>query len=112
MIFRYPTWYRSAAPVCFWVVPILAVMIANENLFLEKIETHSFLRRISNVVRLLGKASYHIYIVQMLWFGIIVSGINTSSWRQLVFCVFSLVVCSLLGIVYYNICQMFFSAER
>lgn len=105
VLFRYPTWYRSAAPVCFWVVPILAVIFANGNSILEGVEKYPFLRRISNVVQLLGKASYHVYIVQMLWFGIVVSGINTSSWRQLVFCMASLVVCLLLGIEYYYIFQ-------
>ena len=105
ILFRYPTWYRSAAPVIFWVAPISAYMIGNGNAMINRMENVKLWRFISDKVQLLGQASYHIYIVQMLWFGLLISRIDTSSWRKLIICAVSMVICSVVGVVYYHIDQ-------
>ena len=103
ILFRYPTWYRSAAPVIFWVAPISAYIIGNGNMIINRMENHRLWRFISEKIQLVGRASYHIYIVQMLWFGLIISHINTGSWRKLIICAVSMVICSVVGVVYYHI---------
>lgn len=101
VLFRYPTWYRSAAPVIFWVAPIAVCVIENGNMIMNKIAMHKAYCTISNKVQLLGRASYHIYIVQMLWFGLIIPYMNTDSWRKLIVCVVSMCICSAIGVIYY-----------
>lgn len=103
VLFRYPTWYRSAAPVIFWVAPIIAYFIADGNLITNRLETHEARCFISDKVQLLGQASYHIYIVQMLWFGLIIFHVNSDSWRKLIICVISMVVCSVVGVIYFYV---------
>lgn len=101
IIFRYPTWYRSAAPVIFWTAPIAAYLIENDCKILGWIKTNRICNIVLEKMQLIGKASYHIYIIQMLWFGLVISHINTESWMKLIVCVVSIVVCSLVGILYY-----------
>ena len=107
VLFRYPTWYRSAAPVIFWVAPITAYIIGNSNLLISRLENGKIYRFISDKIQLLGQASYHIYLVQMLWFGLIVSHMNTVSWRKLVICVISMVICAAVGVIYYYVNRWF-----
>lgn len=106
IIFRYSTWYRSAAPVVFWTGPIATYLIENDYKITSWIKTNRICNIISEKIQLIGKASYHIYIVQMLWFGLIISHIDTKSWRKLVVCVVSITVCSVVGILYSRNCNI------
>lgn len=103
VIFRYPTWYRSAAPVVFWTGPIAAYLIENDCKIMNWIKINRIYDIVSEKMQLIGKASYHIYIVQMLWFGLVVSHVNTESWRKLIVCAVSIIVCSVAGILYYYV---------
>lgn len=103
ILFRYSTWYRSAAPVICWVAPIAAYLIENGDAIVSTLKSDKVWNFISEKVQLIGQASYHIYIVQMLWFGLIVSHINTNSWKKMVICIISMFICSVLGVIYYHI---------
>ena len=107
ILFRYPTWYRSSAPVIFWVAPIVAYIIGNERTLINRLENNKIGYFISDKVQLLGKASYHIYIVQMLWFGLAISHINTVSWRKVLVCIVSMIICSGIGVAYYYVNHCF-----
>ena len=105
VIFRYDTWFRSAAPTAFYVVPVVATLIANENRISEKIGNYRFIEKVGNLLVRLGKASYHIYIVQMLWFGILIKRISISTLLQPVKFIVSAIVCSIIGVGYFKLEQ-------
>ena len=54
------------------------------NVYPKSWESAAIGRWLTKTLQLCGKASYHIYIVQMLWFGLAISHLNTASYRQLI----------------------------
>ncbi len=105
VLFRYDTWYRSAAPTVLWTFPIFAAMLENSKKVDTLIKNSSII--INKIIRVMsncGKASYHIYIVQMLWYGLVTTHFNDTSWRKIILFVSSAIVCSILGYLYY-ICE-------
>lgn len=102
ILFRYPTWYRSAAPVIFYIAPIITYLIVNGTKLISYMSQNIVGRNLVNILVEMGKASYHVYILQMLWFGLITPHFNSSSWRQIIIFVVSLIVCSLSGVIYYR----------
>lgn len=100
VIFRYPVWYRSAAPAAGYVVLIAAVLILRHKFFENWLAAHRKAAKLAGILEKLGKASYHIYVVQMLWFGIVMTHVNLDSWRKLVWFPISVGMCGTVGICY------------
>ena len=103
VLFRYSTWYRSSAPTVLWAMPLLAYALFRYERLSEKLESAAIGRWLTKTLQLCGKASYHIYIVQMLWFGLAISHLNTASYRQLIVFLVSVPVCCVVGWLYYTL---------
>lgn len=102
ILFRYPTWYKSSAPVAFYVVPIVAYVIYHANKIEETLKRNVISKKMGNLFSLLGRASYHIYFMQMLWFGLVASG-SVKSWRKLIVFGVSLLITGVFGVIFYSI---------
>lgn len=101
VLFRYDTWFRSSAPTAFWVIPIIAFLIAHKDSVCSCMEGTRMGKKAADILAICGRASYHIYIVQMLWFGIVVPKMDTESWRKLPIFAVSVMVCGVCGVLYY-----------
>ena len=101
-LFRYPVWYHSSAPTILWAFPIIMYILWNGKQIHILFNKFKISKSLYNVLILCGKASYHIYIFQMLWFGMIINKFNISSAIDQIkaFCV-SACICCLGGIIYY-----------
>lgn len=71
------------------------------------ISSSSLVSKICEVVATVGKASYHVYLVQMLWFGMITGHFDSSSWRKIILCIASWIIAGLGGIAYYYLSGRF-----
>lgn len=111
VLFRYSTWYRSSAPTVFWTLPILALVFRHKGKILAKAKRWKAGQWMYKTLQLCGKASYHVYIVQMLWFGMVISRFNTASYRQVIILVISVPVCCFLGIGYYLLTHIKITAK-
>lgn len=89
-----PFRYDTAWPIGFWVFPIM-------NIFLSKFYYFRLSNEhLNNAICAIGKASYHIFCVQLLWF---VSSIEKKISNNLVIQMgVSFVFCIVIGWVYYN----------
>lgn len=103
VLFRYDTWFRSSAPTAFWVVPMIAAIIANwrriVGVWQKRIGKYADV--LIGMLSVCGKVSYHIYIVQMLWFGMVIAKFELHSLQRVSVFLVSTVVCSVVGIGYY-----------
>ncbi|MCC8016515.1 MAG: acyltransferase [Clostridiales bacterium] len=105
ILFSYDPWYKSAMPVAFAVIPIGAVVIQNGA------EITAFLKGLKKYIKIditllfsfMGKASMHIYLIQMLWFGIIGNRINAGKASNPLNFLVGLAVSCIIGCVYYLI---------
>lgn len=105
VIFRYPTWYRSSAPVAFWVLPIMVFLMGNQDAISKRLTNAKLINKSCELIALIGKASYQVYLVQMLWFGMVIIHFDGRSWRKIIICVVSWVIAGLGGIAYYYLSE-------
>lgn len=85
----------TAWPIAFWVMPIMKILLVDLK------TAHIPIKWLHNVSAYVGKASYHIFCVQLLWF---VSGITGKLSSNLVMqAVISLMMCVVIGCIYYAI---------
>lgn len=86
-----PSWLSQNAPSYFW--PLLIVILGLK--FLPKIE----LTFLGKKLALFGKASYHIFLVQMVYF-FIVNSFNLLNNN--LFVVLNLIICLVFGLVFFK----------
>lgn len=89
--------YRAitAWPIAFWVMPIMKILLVDLK------NAHISIMWLHNILTYIGKASYHIFCVQLLWF---VSGFTGKlSSHMVVQALVSLIICIVVGCIYYAI---------
>lgn len=85
----------TAWPIAFWVMPLMRILL------LDHKEAHISIEWLHKTVAYIGKASYHIFCVQLLWF---VSGIVGKITNNILFqAIISILVCVIVGCFYYAI---------
>lgn len=103
IIFRYQGWSESAAPVAFFIVPIIDYVVLHADSIGKKCISKGLTNCIFVLLQSLGKASYHIYLIQMLWFGLVAWRFDRTSWRGIVVFIISVIIAGILGTVWYYI---------
>lgn len=86
----FATWTNTALPVALYLVPVIMLLLFK---FGEK--------EVKPIFTIIGKASYHIYLMQMLYFGIIVFKLNLS--KPLINCIIGTCFSVLMGLIMYFI---------
>ena len=82
-------WTGTSCLVCLWILPIVSAMIRNDKIKCAPLE-------------LLGRASYNIFLIQMLYYSkadIVYSRLDNRICQVLI----SLFICSFIGIIFYYI---------
>lgn len=99
-------WSWSALPAAFYDFALAVILLY----LFRKLETkkNKITQKFVSLLSHIGEASYHIYLVQMIWFGFFI-GISYKYVNNLLPCaivitiVVSVIFCCMLGVLYYNI---------
>lgn len=90
--FIYPAWYFQHAPSYFYTTIIVVLLW----------KTYPFFGKLFSRILIIGKASYHIFLIQMVYFWRFAEYINESVDNIFLYVVINIFLCAFIGVIFYR----------